>query len=240
MHHGVFLLQIPAGRTCLNMINFHHVFDERHTEMSLLPLASTGSIQDYQGATRAVSRSLFRLDIATKYWNLQLQINDSICLGQEVAKVRWDLRPIYHCLSSNYALNIVRNEKLLPDGVKLIHLTVVRNCPLVPSWCLLSCISGVPITEPAFAERQGLCSALASCLQDGCAAFLWGVAIGDLYSTYRAETWKAVDVGWWEIWGLVSSYLTEKSALLPTWLREMDLFVCRKRHMGMKTLALVC
>lgn len=161
--------------------------------MSLLPLASTGSIQDYQGAIRAVSRSLFRLDIATKYWNLQLQINDSICLGQEVTKVRWDLRPIYQCLSSNYVLNIVRNEKLLPDGVKLIHLTVVRNCPLVPSWCLLFCIRGAPVREPALAERQGLCSAPASCLQDGCAAFLWRVAVWDLYCTYGSETWPFLE-----------------------------------------------
>lgn len=205
-----FLLQIPAGRTCLNMINFHHVFDERQTQMSLLPLASTGSIQDCQGTIRVVPRSLFRLDTATKYWNPQLQINDSICLGQEVTEVRWDLRPIYHCLSSNYVLNIVRNEKLLPDGVMLIHLTVLRNCPSVPSWCLLSCLSGVPVREPAFAEKQGLCSALASCLQDGCVAFLWCVAI-EICTAHmglrHGSPWKAVRVGWEEIWGLVSSCL---------------------------------
>lgn len=167
--------------------------------MSLLPLSSTGSIQDYQGAIRVVSKSLFRLDIATKYWNLQLQINDSICLGQEVTEVRWDLRPIYHCLSSNYVLNIVRNEKLLPDGVILINLSVLRNCPSVPSWCLPSCISGVPVREPAFAEKQGLCSALASCLQDGCAAFLWHVATETCMAHMglrHGSSWKAVDVGW--------------------------------------------
>lgn len=56
--------------------------------MSLLPSCFTGSIQDYQGAKRAVSSSLFRLDIPIKYQDLQPQTNDLICLGQEVTKAR--------------------------------------------------------------------------------------------------------------------------------------------------------
>lgn len=39
--HGYHLLRISAGRTCLNMISFHHVFAERQTQMPLLPSCFT-------------------------------------------------------------------------------------------------------------------------------------------------------------------------------------------------------
>lgn len=200
------------------------------------------SIQDYQGAIRAVSRSLFRLDIATKYWNLQLQINDSIRLDQEVSEVRWDLRPIYHCLSSNYVLNIVRNEKLLPDGVKLIHLTVVRNCPLVPPW-LISCYPAlVGYLSENLLLLRGRASAqplLPACKMD--VLHFCGVWLQEICTAHGAEIWLFLESsGCSVIWGLISSYLIGKSAILFTWSREMDLLVCGKRHMGMKSLTLVC
>lgn len=171
------------------------------------------SIQDYQGAIRAVSRSLFRLDIATKYWNLQLQINDSIRLGREVSEVRWDLRPIYHCLNSNYVLNIVRNEKLLPDGVKLIHLTVVRNCPLVPPW-LVSCYPALVgyLSENLLCWEAG--ALLSPCFLP--ARWMWCISVACGYrrsvqhmGLKHGSSWKAVDIRWFEV------------SLALTWLRNL-------------------